>query len=160
MADALAIPMEQVKEPTRTISPIRVAHTTLLHEFRLSLELAELQYPSLTILDWLSEDYFKSSPLTFTLGPAQLERVLHPDGAFAVQIPSARFSAFVEADRGTITSLPDLRTRFRSYMLFTRTLKTPRPVLWVVPTPNRLKQLERIASQEAQSLRDDPTIFF
>ena len=113
------------------------------------MELAELHYPSLTILDWLSEDYFKASPLTFPFGPAQTERVLHPDGAFTVQIPQARFSAFVEGDGGTITSLPDLRARFRDYLLFTRTLKTPRPVLWVVPTPQRLKQLpERIASRK------------
>ena len=40
------------------------------------------------------------------------------------------------------------------------TLKTPRPVLWVVPNQLRLKQLQRIASQEAQALKDDPTIFF
>jgi hypothetical protein len=160
VADALGIPLDQVKDPSRTISPIRVAHTTLLHELRLCLELAELHYPSLTILDWLSEDYFKASPLTFTFGPAQAERVLHPDGAFSVQIPTARFSAFIEGDRSTITSLPDLRARFRDYLLFTRTLKTPRPVLWVVPTAQRLKQLEKIASQEAQALKDDPTIFF
>jgi hypothetical protein len=160
LADALGIPIEQVKEGSKTISPIRVAHTTLLHELRLSLELAELRYSSLTILDWLSEDYFKVSPLTFQFGPTQAERVLHPDGAFTVQIPTARLSAFVEGDRGTITSLPDLRTRFRDYLLFTRTLRTPRPVLWVVPTTQRLKQLERIASQEAQALKDDPTIFF
>lgn len=160
VADALNMPIEQVKQGSRTISPIRVAHTALLHEIRVSLELAELQFPTLELIQWLSEDYFKASPLTFQVGPAQLERVLHPDGAFTVQIPQARFSAFVEGDRGTITSLPDLRARFRDYLLFTRTLKTPRPVLWIVPTSQRLKQLERIASQEGQALKDDSTIFF
>lgn len=160
VADAFMISVEQVKEGSKTISPIRVAHTTLLHELRLSLELAEQHYSNLTVLDWLSEDYFKTSPLTFQWGPAQRERVIHPDGAFTVQIPTARFSAFVEGDRGTITSVPDLRARFRDYLLFTRTLKTPRPVLWVVPSPQRLKQLEKIAGQEAQALKDDPTLFF
>ena len=37
VADALGIPIEQVKEGSRTISPIRVAHTTLLHELRAEL---------------------------------------------------------------------------------------------------------------------------
>lgn len=160
VADALGIPVDNVREPSRTISPIRVAHTNLLHQIRLSLELAELYYPTLIIFNWLSEDYFKSSPLAFSFGPSQVERVLHPDGAFSVQIPSARFSAFIEADRSTITSLADLQTRFRDYLLFSRTLKTPRPVLWVVPTAQRLNQLQRLASQEAQALRDDRTIFF
>jgi hypothetical protein len=53
-----------------------------------------------------------------------------------------------------------LRARFRDYLLFTRTLKTPRPVLWVVPSETRIKLLENLAQQVAEELKEDATIFF
>jgi hypothetical protein len=160
IADALRLPISQIPFGSRSISPLRVAHSTLINELRVCLELAQEHYPTLTSLQWYPESYFKASPLIIQAGPTAKERTLEPDSAFSIQIPQGRLSAFVEADRGTITSHQDLRARFRDYLLFTRTLKTPRPVLWVVPTENRIKLLESLALQAAAELKEDATIFF
>jgi hypothetical protein len=160
IADALRVPISQIAFGSRSISPLRVAHSTLINELRVCLELAQEHYPALTSLEWYPESYFKGRPLIIQAGPTAQERTLEPDSAFSVQIPQGKLSAFVEADRGTITSHQDLRARFRDYLLFARTPKTPRPVLWVVPTEGRIKLLESLALQAAAELKEDPTIFF
>jgi hypothetical protein len=160
IAEALRVPISQIAFGSRSISPLRVAHSALINDIRVSLELAQEHYPTLTSLEWYPESYFKASPLIIQAGPSAKERTLEPDSAFSIQIPQGKLSAFVEADRGTITSHQDLKARFRDYLLFTRTLKTPRPVLWVVPTDSRIKLLETLATQVAAELKDDPTIFF
>jgi hypothetical protein len=160
IAEALNVPISHIAFGSRSINPLRVAHSTLINEIRVSLEMAQEHYPTLTQLNWLPESYFKSSPLMIQAGPTAKERTLEPDSAFSIQIPQGKLSAFVEADRATITGYEVLKARFRDYLLFTRTLKTPRPVLWVVPTDSRIQLLEILALQEAEALKDDPTIFF
>jgi hypothetical protein len=160
LSEALRVPIFQIAAVPRSVNPLRVAHSTLINDIRVSIEMAQEHYSTLTQLEWYPESYFKASPLIIQASPIAKERTLEPDSAFSIQIPQGKLSAFVEADRGTITSHQDLKTRFRDYLLFTRTLKTPRPVLWVVPTDTRIKLLETLAAQVAAALKEDPTIFF
>ena len=161
IAEALRVPISQIAFGSRSINPLRVAHSTLINDVRVAMELAQEHYPTLTQLNWLPESYFKSNPMMIQAGPTAKERTLEPDSAFSIQIPQGKLTAFLEADRGTITAHQDLKARFRDYLLFTRTLKTPRPVLWVVPTANRMQLLQTLALQAAEELgKADSTIFF
>jgi hypothetical protein len=160
IAEALELPISQITPGARSVNSLRVAHSTLINDIRVAMEMTQEHYPTLTQLEWYPEHYFKTNPLIIRPVVSAQERTLEPDSAFSIQIPQGRLRAFVEADRSTVSNHQRLLTKFRDYMLLTRTLKTPRPVLWVVPTETRIQMLQTLALQAADELKDDPTIFF
>jgi hypothetical protein len=169
LSETLGLPRGELARATRAASPLVIPHRAAIADFRLCLELAtettgRNEWRELAELsEWRSEVELASAPIVVkdtktVFGQSQAVTVkIIPDAEFTLTTPRGTLTAYLEMDMGTITAR--LRDNLRAYLLHRRTLRAPKPVLFVVPDEKRAARIAEWVLLEARALHADPTIF-
>src|SRR3954447_22529111 len=140
----LKLPLEQIKIGEKPISPFTIPHRVGIGDVRLSLEMALEKLQIADYYTWYSESELEADSIQVAVPLSMAKLTITPDGMFTIDTSSWKLTAYVEVDLGTITYLPGLRQRFKAYLLHSRQLKNPSPILWAVSSPARQTRLSAL----------------
>jgi hypothetical protein len=163
VAKLLGVPVTSLPRSTDIATPLFLAHHFAVCDFRVALELATADDPTVDLVDWTLETELKRSPTrvtdTYSLqGKSRIRTItLIPDGAFTLAHHGSTERAYLEQDMATM-SPKRLALKLRGYL--TQQHELPVPVFFVTLTKSRAAQIIDLAAREADQLRADPTVFF
>ena len=166
LAELLGLSRSELNRLRQIQSPVAAAHHVAICDVRLSLLLASERLPGVELEEWVSERELRTPPITRVRDPLPgqpgQKATLIPlvaDGAFILQLQAGAIQPhLLEVDMATIPS-KRMRQKLRAYLV--QASEDDRPILWVVPTIKRAREVTAWALAEASSLEGaDPTIFW
>lgn len=152
---ALALGQKDLRRLRHSYVPMFWRHDAACRDFRLTLELACERSTHARLTEWIGDRDLKRRPITaettFPWGErGSFEVPLIPDAAFTLERPSGESKRFfLEIDRGTELTPQRFKRKVKNYIV--HLAEAPSPVLFVVPTESRRRQLHRWIQEEAKS---------
>jgi hypothetical protein len=165
VAEHLGLPRSELRRLREVETPFALAHHSAICDFRVALEMACEQTGLARLDEWTSERELRQPPIVRVTDPrpsgpgfSPATIPLIPDGTFRLRFPDGTAASFrLEMDMGTIPR-KRLSQRLRGQLVHAST--DERPVLYVVPNERRLRDITAWATEEANALGADPTIFW
>jgi Replication-relaxation len=162
VAETLRIPVKELRgvDPS---APLFVHHHEAIGDFRIALETALGASPDLSLRSWTDERELRQQPMrirdAFIARGAERSRQITvvPDAKFTLAARGRLQTFFLEIDMGTI-AINRLCLRIRGYLRLQD--DEPAPVLFVVPTRDRVVQISHLVRTQAMELSAGSEVVF